>query len=54
MAKILVDDFKKNWMEQITKIEQQALEDHSITSTRLHFDKDKLVFVFRVFFCKTL
>lgn len=44
MAKVTLEDFKKNWEEQIAKIEKQALDNEAVYNINLHFDKDKLMF----------
>lgn len=44
MAKVALEDFKKNWEEQIAKIEKQALDNEAVYNINLHFDKDKLRF----------
>jgi uncharacterized protein (TIGR02391 family) len=44
MAKVTLEDFKKNWEEQIAKIEKQALDNENVSMINLHFSKDKLKF----------
>ena len=44
MANRSLEDFKKNWEEQITKLEKQALSDESVSMIYLNFDRDRLKF----------
>lgn len=44
MAKVTLENFKKNWKEQIAKVEKQALDNENVSTIRLHFSKDKLKF----------
>jgi len=38
------EDFKKNWEEQMAKVDKQDLDDDAITSIRLQSGTDKKMF----------
>jgi hypothetical protein len=44
MVKVTLEDFKKNWEEQIAKVEKQALDNEAVNMIRLYFDENELMF----------
>ena len=44
MAKVTLEDLKRNWLEQIAKIENQPLDKEAMLGTYLRFQNDKLNF----------
>lgn len=44
MTKVSLDDFKREWEEQIAKIENRELDDDAVRMIRLNFDLNKIKF----------
>ena len=44
MSKVALEDFKKSWDDQITKIEKQALDNAALRMIYLHYHKDETLF----------